>query len=461
MRRSIALVAATMLVGGCTLDPVYLRPQPPVPATFPRGDSYAPAKDAPQVGALGWQAFFTDPNLKQVIGTALAQNRDLRSAIANIQLARAQYVIQRANLLPGVNATGGELYERTPVTPGASIDERLYSAAIGFSGWQIDLFGRVRSQTRAAREQYLATAEARRAVQVSLIAEVATDYYTFAANRQLLALARQTLQAQQASLDLTRGRLDAGEASMLDVRQAETTVEQARSDVAQFTTNAAQAKNALELVVGASVPDAILPQALPDSGFVALAAGTRSEVLLQRPDVLEAEHQLKAANADIGAARAAFFPSITLTAQAGQESGALSSLFSGAARTWLFEPNLTLPIFQAGRNVAGLRSAKATRDAAVDAYEKAVQSAFRDVADALARDGTLGDQLGAQQALVASSADSLKLSTARYDRGADTYLNVLVAQRALYSAQQSLVSTQLTGLTNGVALYKALGGGGD
>jgi multidrug efflux system outer membrane protein len=417
--------------------------------------------DGPQIGALGWQAFFTDPALKAVIAKALEQNRDLRSAVAQIQAARAQYVIQRGSLFPGVSASGGELYERTPNGVGGSIDARYYSATVGFSSWQIDLFGQIQSKTRAAQEQFLASAEARRAVQVSLIAEVATDYYTLTADQQLLAVARQTLQAQQASLDLINSRMTAGVASMLDVRQAETTVEQARADVAQYTTEAAQARNALDLVVGASTADVVVPPALPEAAFAPLAAGVRSDVLLQRPDVLEAEHQLKAYNADIGAARAAFFPSISLTANGGQESNALSNLFDSAARTWLFQPSISLPLFEGGRNVGGLRAAKAQRDEAIDAYEKAIQSAFRDVADALARAGTIGEQLSAQQDLVTSSADSLKLSTARYDRGADTYLNVLIAQRSLYGAQQSLVTTQLTRLSNGVALYKALGGGAD
>ena len=246
---------------------------------------------------------------------------------------------------------------------------------------------------------------------------------------------------------------------MLDVRQAETTVEQARSDVAGDTTNLAQAKNALDLLVGAPVPEARLPKTLPAEAVSDVQAGMSSDVLLARPDVLEAEHQLQAANANIGAARAAFFPQIGLTGQVGQESTALQSLFAAASRTWLFQPSVSVPIFAGGRNVGNLKAAKAQRDAALAQYDKAIQSAFRDVADALARQGTIGAQLTAQQALTKAASDALALTNARYQRGTDPYLNVLVAQRTLYSAQQSLIATRLTRLSNAVSLYRALGGG--
>jgi multidrug efflux system outer membrane protein len=470
VRRLIALLSAAALLTGCSLDPAYRRPGAPVPQNFPQGPGYPPAPGpgpaAAPVASIGWRAFFVDANLRAVIEKALAQNRDLRVAVANLQAARAQYVIQRADLLPNVSASFGESYQRIPGAvegiPGVgAVDSRAYSLQGGVSAWEIDLFGHTRSLTRAALEQYLASEDNRRSVQTSLIAEVATDYFTLAADRQLLAVAQRTLASQQASLDLTRGRLNAGVASMVDVEQAESTVQQARSDVAQFTTNAGQAQNALDLVVGAAVPEFLLPQGLAGTaGEVAdLQPGAPSQVLLQRPDVLQAEHQLKAANADIGAARAAFFPTISLTAQAGQESTALSSLFSAASRSWLFQPNASLPLFAGGRNVGGLRYAKAQRDAAVAQYEKAIQTAFREVADCLARQGTIADQLAAQQALVDANAQSLALSNARYERGADTYLNVLVAERSLYGAQQSQISTQLMDLSNIVTLYRALGGG--
>ena len=469
MKRRLApslIVILAAALGGCSMDPAYQRPAPPVPASFPQGPSYAPPAPEPAAASMGWRAFFQDADLRSVIELALAQNRDLRVAVANIQTNKAQAAVQRAALFPGVNATAGESYQRIPggvgSFPGAgAIDVRAYSADVGFSAWELDLFGHTRSLSRAAFEQYLASEDNRRAVQTSLIASVANDYFTLAADLQLLAVARRTLAAQQGSLDLIQARFNAGVASLLDLQQARSTVQQARSDVAQYTAAAAQAKNALDLVVGAPTPEALLPKGLTsvNGEVAALAAGTSSDILFQRPDVLQAEHQLEAANANIGAARAAFFPSVALTAQVGQESTALQQLFNAASRTWLFQPNVSLPIFEGGRNVGNLKAAKAQRDTAQAQYEKAIQTAFREVADALARAGVIDEQLAAQQALVAADASSLQLSTARYERGADTYLNVLVTQRALYGAQQSQVSVQLIDLTNAVTLYRALGGG--
>ena len=461
MRRLIALAAGCALLGACTLDPAYRRPAAPVPASFPQGPSYAAPPAEPSVPA-SWRAVFTDADLQAVIDQALANNRDLRAAVANIASAQAQTDVQRSALFPNVNASAGETQQRAPntFTPGGgAITTRAYSASVGFSSWELDLFGRTRSLTRAAYDQFLASEDNRRAVQVSLVAQVATQWFTYAADADLLRVAQDTLKTQQASLDLTRARFNGGVASELDLRQAETTVEQARSDVANFTTTLAQARNALDLLVGAPVAEARLPKALPAGAVAEVQAGLSSQVLLTRPDVLQAEHQLQSANADIGAARAAFFPQIGLTGQVGQQSTALERLFDAASRTWLFAPSVSVPIFAGGRNVAGLKSAEAQRDAAVAAYEKAIQSAFRDVADALARQGTIGEQLAAQQALVNSSSQALSLTNARYERGADPYLNVLVAQRSLYSAQQGLISTSLTRLTNAVSLYRALGGG--
>jgi multidrug efflux system outer membrane protein len=458
---ALSSLAVGAVLGGCTLDPAYKRPAPPVPASFPQGPSYAPP--AAEAGApTSWRAVFTDPDLQAVINLALAQNRDLRVAVANIQSAQAEVAVQRSALLPAINGSASETQEQTPNTfipGGGSLNLRLYSASIGFSNWELDLFGRTRSLTRAAYDQFLAAEDNRRAVQVSLVAQVATAWFTYAADRDLLSVAQQTLTSQQASLDLTRARFNGGVASELDVSQAETTVEQARSDVANFTTTLAQAENALDLVVGAAVPEVRLPKALPAEGVAEVKAGLGSQVLLARPDVLQAEHQLQSANANIGAARAAFFPQISLTGQVGQESTALQTLFNAASRTWLFEPNVSVPIFEGGRNVANLKSAKAQRDTAVAQYEKAIQSAFRDVADALAREGTIGEQLAAQRALVNSASQALTLTNARYERGTDPYVNVLVAQRTLYGAQQSLISTALIRLTNAVSLYRALGGG--
>ena len=461
MKRLALAALIPALLGGCSLDPAYQRPTGAVPASFPQGPSYAPPAAGPAAASVSWRVFFTDPNLKAVIDLALAQNRDLRVTLANIQSAQGQAAVQRSALAPSLNASGGELYQQTPnpFGGGGAFDERFYSASLGFSSWELDLFGHTRSLTRAAVDQYLASQDARRATQVSLIAQTATAWFTLAADRELLDVAQQTLKAQQESFDLTRARFNAGVASMLDVRQAETTVEQARSDVASDTTNLAQAKNALDLLVGAPVPEALLPKTLPADAVSEVQGSLSSDVLLSRPDVLQAEHQLQAANANVGAARAAFFPQIGLTGQVGQESTALQSLFAAASRTWLVQPSVSVPIFDGGRNLGNLKAAKAQRDAALAQYDKAIQSAFRDVADALARQGTIGAQLSAQQALAKAASEAFTLTNARYQRGTDPYLNVLVAQRTQYSAQQSLIATQLTRASNLISLYRALGGG--
>jgi len=465
--KTLAAVLAIALAG-CTMAPAYRRPAPPVPATSPSGPAYPAVAPADQAAPLaGWRDLFTDPNLRAMIDQALANNRDLRIAVANIQAARAQYQVQRSALLPTISAQGAESYTRTPANiegiPGlkGSIDTRYYSAEVGFSAWEIDLFGRIRSLTRAQQEQYFATEEARRTAQITLIAEVAGDYLIYGSDSALLKISQDTLTSGQASLDVTEKRLNGGVGTGLDVAQARTIVEQAKADVARLTTQVAQDKNALDLVVGAPVDQALLPSdvdmaiARPD----ALPSAIRSEVLLSRPDVVEAEEQLKAANANIGAARAAFFPSLTLTAQDGVASTALQTLFRAGTSAWTFAPNIAQPIFDYGKNRANLHYAKAERDVAVATYEKSIQTAFREVADALAERGTIDQQLAGERGLVDASADALTLATARYDRGADTYLNELIAQRSLYVAQQTLVSTRLAAATNLVTLYTVLGGG--
>jgi multidrug efflux system outer membrane protein len=456
-----------LVLAGCTLDPTYHRPASPVPETSPSGPAYPAVAAAEPAPLLGWRDLFTDPKLKAVIDQALANNRDLRVAVANIQEARAQYQVQRSALLPAINVQAGENYTRTPASvvgiPGlkGAFDSRVYNAQVGFSAFELDLFGRIRSLTRAQQEQYFASEEARRTAQISLIAEVAGDYLTYGSDSAQLRIARDTEASGQASLDLTQKRLDGGVGTELDVAQARTVVEQARVDVARLTTQVAQDKNALDLVVGATVDEAALPGDV-DAATVradALPAAIRSEVLLTRPDVVQAEDQLKAANANIGAARAAFFPSLTLTAEGGSASTALQTLFRAGTEAWTFAPTLTQPIFDFGKNQANLHLAKAQRDAAVATYEKSIQTAFREVADALAQRGPIDQQLAGEQALVDASADALRLATARYERGSDTYLNELIAQRSLYVAQQALVSTRLAAQTNLVTLYKVLGGG--
>jgi multidrug efflux system outer membrane protein len=466
--RPLALLGAAIALTACIdLAPRYHRPQAPVPTAFPVGGAYPPA--AATAPVVGWRDLFVDPKLKAIIDEALANNRDLRIAVANIADARGQYQVQRSDLLPKLNANLGGAFGQTPasVVAGSAaagageVNERVFDANLAVSAYQLDLFGKVRNLTKAALDQYFATREARDAAQITLIAQVAADDLTLGSDRALLAIARDTQASGQVTLTLTQARFSGGIASQLDVSQAQTVVEQARSDVARLTTQVAQDRNALDLVVGAPVAEDLLPGGIDDPGIAVsrLPAGLPSTVLLERPDVAQAEDQLKAANANIGAARAAFFPSLSLTGSGGFASLALSGLFRGASAAWSFAPTLSAPIFDAGANRGNLRVAKAQRDAAVASYEKAIQTAFREVADALARRGTIEEQLAAQQALVAASADAYRLSYARYEAGADTYLNALIAQRTLYVARQSLVATQLARADNLVTLYTAFGGG--
>jgi multidrug efflux system outer membrane protein len=471
MRSALPLALAALLLAGCIdMAPRYHRPAEPTPAAFPSGPAYPPPGAAVQ-GVVGWRDFFSDPNLAAVIAEALADNRDLRAAVENIAIARAQYRVQRSALFPQIAATAGATIGQEPAgvvtgsaAPGqGEINIRQYNVGVGVAAYQLDLFGKVRNLTRAAQDQYFASREARDAAQITLVGQVAADYLTLASDRSLLKIAQDTVLSGGKTLDLTLARFTGGVASQLDVAQARTIVETARFDVARLTTQVAQDRNALELVVGAPVSDERLPAAIgaPVVVLARLPAGLSSAVLLRRPDVLSAEDQLKGANANIGAARAAFFPSITLTGSGGLVSTALSSLFTAGAATWTFAPALTQPIFDAGANRANLALATAQRNLAIDTYEKAVQTAFREVADALAQRGTIDRELAAQRALVGAADTSLRLANARYERGADTFLNALIAQRSYYAAQQTLVATQQTEAVNLVTLYTALGGGLD
>lgn len=476
IRMTLTAIAVAGVLSGCTLMPRYARPDAPVPERFAgtelstastTTDAASPAQ-AIDIANIGWRQVFTDPALQQVIALALENNRDLRVAALNIEVARAQYRVERAALLPAVQGTGTANNARTPselAIPGQPQVFRTYSANIGVSAYELDLFGRVRSLKEQALQQFLSTAEARRSTHISLVAEVATAYLTLAADQQLLKLAQSTLSSQGDSYRLQQRSFELGVASQLSLRQAQTTVESARVDVERYTAQVAQDRNALVLLVGTQVPAELLPQALPDGASVdgnvlaSVPAGLPSQLLQRRPDILEAERNLRAANANIGAARAAFFPSISLTASTGSSSSSLSNLFDSGTRAWSFVPTLTLPIFNAGRNRANLDMAKANRDIEVAQYEKAIQSAFREVSDALAQRETLGRQLQAQQALVDATADSYRLSQARFERGVDSYLQALDAQRVLYSAQQNLITTQLSRFTNLATFYKAMGGG--
>ncbi|MGB7480676.1 MAG: efflux transporter outer membrane subunit, partial [Burkholderiaceae bacterium] len=404
----------------------------------------------------GWRDFFRDPKLTELIARALVNNRDLRVAVANVERARAQYRIVRADRLPAVGASavmtrGGDGPQLAP----------QYSVGLGITAFELDLFGRVRNLSDAALQQYFAQEEARRAAQLALVAEIANAYLTLGADRELQQLARDTLANRRKALELAERQHELGAVSALDLSQAQTAAETARTDVARFAGQVARDINALNLLVGAPVEEALLPQRFgaDTASLGMLPAGLPAEVLLRRPDVLQAEHQLRAANADIGAARAAFFPSISLTASIGSASNELSGLFSSGTRAWSFVPQVNLPIFQGGRLRAALGMSQAERDAALAQYEKSIQNGFREVADALALGSTLAEQKEAQQALVAAAARADQLSRARYEAGRDSYLVLLDAQRTLYSAQQSLVTTRLAEQSNRVALYQVLGGG--
>ena len=467
MRTPIALGLAACLLAGCTLEPHYVRPAPAIPGAWPVGAAYAPAQPS-AVPSLSYRDVFKDPQLLAILDRALADNQDLRAALANVQIARAQYRIQRADLLPRIEATGSftESHGRaTSLGPGGALQRtplttRSYAADVGFNAFELDLFGRLRSLTHAAFDQYLATEAGARAARLTLLGETANAYLTLAADRSLLAIAQDTQAASQKTVDLTRARLTGGIAPRTDVRQAETLLDQARSDVAALTTQVAQDRNALELLVGAPVADAELPPAIEsvDGLLAEVPAGLDSQILLRRPDVLEAEYRLRAANAQIGAARAAFFPTISLTALAGQASPALGALFAGSNRTWQFGGNVAQTLFAGGASVAGLAQTKAQRSLAVANYQKSVQTAFREVADALARRGTIKDQMAAQEGLLTAAADSYDLEVARYREGVDPYLNTLDAQRTLYAARRSLTETRLIQATNLVNLYQSIGG---
>ncbi len=455
-------------LSGCTMAPTYTRPATPTPAAWPEGAAYKTDADSKQGLAatdIAWRDFFIDRNLQKVIELALANNRDLRMAVLNIEKAQGQFQIKVSDLFPHVNAAGSRTDQRVPKDlslTGHAMTTRQYSVGLGFSAYELDLFGRIQSLKDQALEQYLATEEARRSAQIALVAEVASVYLSLAADRELLQLSSDTLKTQEATFELIQRRFDVGFSSELDLRQAQTRLDAARVDIARFTGQVARDENALMLLVGSAVPAELLPKEL---GTIALlkdiSPGLPSETLLRRPDILQAEHILKGANANIGAARAAFFPRITLVANGGYASIRLTDLFHPESLAWSFVPQISVPIFDGGANIAGLDIAKADHAIMLAQYEKAIQVAFREVADALAQHGTIGDQMAAQQSLADASAKAYSLSEARYKAGIDSYLTALDAHRSLYSAQQGLISVRLLQLTNLVTLYKVLGGGVD
>lgn len=454
----IVTIAASLLclslLGGCAnLAPEYARPELPVPTTVD-----GKAVSTRSTGLLSWQSLITDPRLSQVIELALANNRDLRSAALNIDKARAQYRIEDAARYPAVDASTGGTSSRynDAIT-------RKYSIGLGVTSYELDLFGRLENLKDAALQSFLATEATQRSVRTSLIAEVANAWLTLAADQELLKLALETWTSRQKTLDLTLKQQQLGGASRLVVAQAQASAETAHGDVAKYISQVAKDRNALNLLAGTTVPADQLPAktATVDENVMALIdvpSGLPSEVLLQRPDIVSAEHTLLGSYADIGAARAAFFPSITLTASGGKANSSLNRLFDSGSLAWSFVPTVTLPIFNAGSLRATLSVAETTRDIQVAAYEKAVQTAFKEVADALAERSTLNDRMAAQKAEVDAYAFSLRLSTERYRSGADSYLSVLDSQRSLYTAQKSLISLQLAEQSNRMTLFKVLGG---
>jgi multidrug efflux system outer membrane protein len=500
--RTLAVALAAVLAGGCTMIPDYQRPAAPVPESFPvvtlpvtaetaPADAEAappdPAAAAPTdaaeatpaivpeaapadapaatpADAIAWRDYFADARLREVIALALANNRDLRAAALNIEQARALYRIRRADLFPSVDAVGGQNAQRLPgdlTSSGEADVVRVYSANAGFSAYELDFFGRIRSLNAQALEIYLGTEEARRSAQISLVAEVANIWLIIAFDRERLALAKSTYETRLKSHELTRRSFEAGAVSALDLHQSQQLLQSARADVARFSAFAAQDENALAFVAGVQVPAELLPDTLTDSvsAVAELPAGVPSEVLTRRPDIVQAERSLRAANASIGAARAAFFPRLTLTADAGSASSTLDGLFSSGSGTWSFIPQIRIPIFEAGRLRASLDVAEVQRDINVAQYERAIQNAFREVADALAERATLAERLDARRLEVEASQAGFRLSEARYRGGLDSFLGLLDIQRTLYLAEQELIVVRLNDAANRVTLYKVLGGG--
>ena len=457
-------LAATTLTA-CSLAPVYVRPTAPVTAQWPEASTARESGEQPRTTDIGWRSMFRSPKLQSLIEASLANNRDLRIATLNIEAARHTYRIQRSDLLPSINSSGSftrqELSKNMSGTGNREITSS-YTAGIGTTAYELDLFGRVRSLSNRAINQYLATEEGRKAAQTSLVAEVANAYLTYLADVELLRLTESTLKTRLDGLDLIKRSFDLGAKSRLDVAQSATLVESARASRAQYQRQVGQDKNALTLLVGKEIDPMLLePQPLADVQVLeTLPVGIPSVVLLDRPDVRQAEYALKAENANIGAARASFFPSISLTGSTGFASASLSDLFvTGSSGVWSFAPQVTLPIFQTGRLRSNLKLAETNRDIAIARYEKAIQTAFREVADALVARATYTEQLHAQRALVKESDQARTITKARYDHGVDSYFALLDAQRSLFEAQQNEILIHQQTLANSIDLYKALGGG--
>jgi len=462
MKRTLLIFLVLLLITGCTMAPKYERPETPIPREWPKGEAYKPLADAPPSALLRTGQLITDRRMRDVMDMALRNNRDLRLAMLNTEKTKAMYGISLSSLLPTVNAAGTWYKERIPddlSSTGSAYTAQKSSVTLGLTSWEIDFFGRLRNLKDAALEEYLATEESLRGARILLISTVAQAYFALAADRENLKLASKTYEAHEKTYHLMKKRHDIGLASELDLRRVQSQRDAARGDLARYTQLVAQDENALNLLVGSPVPPELLP-----TGFSSIAPpqdiseGLLSDVLLNRPDVLAAEHRLKEANANIGAARASFFPRITLTTSVGTASAELSGLFKAGSGVWTFVPQIVMPIFDA-RTWFAYDVAKLDKEIAVAQYEKAIQTAFRETADALAEKGMIALRLEAQQSLVDHLEAACRLSEARYNKGIDSYLSVLDAQRSLYAASQGLILLKLSDINNKITLYKTLGGG--
>lgn len=462
----LLLPGIVALQTGCNLAPRYTRPEAPVPSAWPTGAAYAgngTATGTPEAQSLPWREFLGDAKLQQLVEMALTNNRDLRLAVLNVERARAYYGIRRADLLPAVNLGAVASRQRVPGDLSGGDSHQTVEQnglSLGVASWEIDFAGRLRSLKDRALEEYLATAQARRSAEIMLVSSVANAYLVLAADRERASLAATTLKSHESSYNLVKRRHEYGLVAKLDLHRAQAQADAAREEVARFTQLVAQDENALNLLLGVPAPPELLA---PDLATVTppatVSPGLSSEVLLTRPDILQAESLLKAANADIGAARAAFFPRLSLTAAAGTASSDLAGLFKSGSGSWSYAPQMVAPLFDA-RTWSAYTVAKVQREMAVTHYEKTIQVAFREVADALAQRGTMDRQLAAQQSLVHALQEATRLSTSRYDKGLDSYLGVLDAQRSLYLAQQVLLSLRLAQTANAVTLYRVLAGEG-
>ncbi|WP_233803161.1 efflux transporter outer membrane subunit [Paraburkholderia sp. HP33-1] len=469
-KHSLIAVAVVLLATGCTMAPHYERPAAPVTATFPTGGVYdqqpgasgAHSANGQAAADIGWRDFFVDPRLQQLIEIALKNNRDLRVSVLNMQASAAQYRIVRAELFPTLNAAASQSKSRTPkdLTATGQTISNSYSVGLNAS-WEIDFFGRVQSLRDQALATYLGTAQARKAAEIALVSQVANQYLTVLELDDLLKVTQNTLVTAQESYRITKLQFDNGTGSELDLRQSQTVVETASANLQSQMRLRAQADNALALLIGEPLPADLAPGLpLSDQSLLTdIPAGLPSDLLTRRPDIMEAEENLLAANANIGAARAAFFPKVTLTGSVGTLSPTLGGLFKPGSAAWSFAPSITLPIFEGGQNIANLNLANIEKNVQIATYEKAIQTAFREVADGLAARGTYDEQIAALERDTAAEQRRLDLSTLRYKSGVDSYLSVLTAQTALYVAQQALVTARMERLQNLVTLYQALGGG--